>query len=138
MVHGLDRNKLLKVRGFTLEPFNKRLERDDHWAIVRTKPADGWIEVIAGIKEKEHFHWGINMDMTHRFLKRRDVLKSYEDTARAEWAAAANPLTDQILDEEEQSWGKGEYSLIIDPHANSRTKTVRIEARLVKSTEISD
>ncbi|MGA2627411.1 MAG: hypothetical protein ABSF63_10210 [Candidatus Bathyarchaeia archaeon] len=138
MVHGLDRNKLLKVRGFTLEPFNKRLERDDHWAIVRTKPADGWIEVIAGIKEKEHFHWGINMDMTHRFLKRRGVLKSYEDTARAEWAAAANPLTDQILDEEEQSWGKGEYSLIIDPHSNSRTKTVRIDARLVKSSEISD
>jgi len=138
MVHGLDRNKLLKVRGFTLEPFNKRLERDDHWAIVRTKPADGWIEVIAGIKEKEHFHWGINMDMTHRFLKRQGVLKSYEDTARAEWAAAANPLTDQILDEEEQSWSKGEYSLIIDPHANSRTKTVRIEAKLVKSSEKSD
>jgi hypothetical protein len=100
MVHGLDRHKLLKVRRFTLEPFNVRLERDDHWAIVRTKPADGWIEVIAGIKEEEHFHWGINMDTAHHFLKREGVLKPNENTTSA---AAASPLMDQILDAEEQS-----------------------------------
>lgn len=134
MVHGLDRRKLMKVKGFTLEPFNKRLERDDHWAIVRTIPAEGKIDVMAGIKgKKEKFHYGMNIDGTHRFLKRRGVLKSYKITARAE-----DPLTGKILDEEEQSWGEGGYSLIIEPHSNSVTKTVRIETRLVKCTEISD
>jgi hypothetical protein len=53
VVRGLDRRKLLRVRGFKLESYYRRFDAGDHWAIVRTrmgkKPDDEWIEVMLDV-----------------------------------------------------------------------------------------
>ena len=104
MVDSIRKSKVLDVRGFELLRFDARMDARNHWLEVHTKlgerPDDEWIEFLGGIKGKKgtKFHMGKNKDGTHRFLKRRGVLKSISQRVE-------NADTHEVLDATEDSWG---------------------------------
>jgi hypothetical protein len=125
VVEGLRKKKVMKVdSSFVLEPFEKRVEKGDRWAVVRTRQGsakgDDYIEVVGEIKgQRTYYHWGWNKDMTRRFGQPRGVLQGMKESA-------ANTQTGGILDKQEEEWGGGIYDLKVEVISNAVSRTVRI------------
>ncbi len=138
MVDSIRKSKVMDVRGFELLSFDARLDAEDHWLEVHTKPGkkpdDEWVEIRGGIKGKkgEHFHSGINKDGTLRFKEKRGVLKSISLTAE-------NADTHEVLDATEDSWGYGRFAVKCGLWSNKTRKIVWVsDLKLARRDQTSE